>query len=93
MENSRLISIREFCRNYGVEHTFILELREFGLIEIEEEEFLHRKLLPKVEKIIRFQNDLNINLEGIDVIFDLLEKVHERDKQIRKLQNRLKIYE
>jgi len=93
METNTLISIREFCDHHGVEHTYLLRLKEFGLIQIEQEEYLQVELLPKVEKIISFNQDLDINLEGIEVILDLLEKVEQRDHEIRILQNRLRIYE
>ncbi|WP_235298147.1 chaperone modulator CbpM [Portibacter marinus] len=93
METRTLIHIKEFCDSHGVEHTYIMRLKEFGLIDLEKEEYLELEMLPRVEKILRFNHDLDINLEGIQVILDLLERMERRDQQIRSLQNRLRIYE
>jgi len=87
------ISVREFCTVHGVTHEYIYELRDFGLIQLQQEEFLQDSIVPKVEKIIRLRQDLNINLEGIEVIFNLLDRVTEMDNEVVRLRNRLKLYE
>ena len=93
METKTLISIREFCDSHGVERTYILKLKEVGLIELERDEYLSIAVLPRVEKILRFNQEMKINFEGIDVIFNLLEKLKEMDQKNVRLQNRLRIYE
>ena len=76
-----------------MEHTYIYELQEFGFFTIEKDDFLLEDELPKVEKIIRFNRDLKINLEGIDVILNLLERVKKQEEDLLQLRNRLTIYE
>jgi hypothetical protein len=49
--------------------------------------------LVTIEKIIRLHNDLNVNKEGIDIIFNLQEKEKQLLKEIKALQNRLGLYE
>ena len=49
----------------------------------------HKK---QVEKMIRLHYDLNINLEGVDVIYNLLNQVNSLKKEITDLQNKLLFY-
>jgi hypothetical protein len=67
-----------------------------GLIQIEvvgQDQFVHQDRINDLEKIIRLHNELHVNLEGIDVIFNLLEKERELQGQLTALQNRLRLYE
>lgn len=93
MDTTTLIAINEFCDNHGITHAYIYELHQFGLFTIEKEDYLLEHELPKVEKIIRFHRDLEINLEGIDVILNLLERVEKQERDLQDLRNRLTIYE
>ncbi|WP_431196501.1 chaperone modulator CbpM [Nonlabens ulvanivorans] len=45
--------------------------------------------MKKLEKIIVFHKDLNINLEGVDTIIDLLERMESMQQQIIQLENKL----
>jgi hypothetical protein len=67
-----------------------------GLIQIEvvgQDQFVHQDRINDLEKIIRLHNELHVNLEGIDVIFNLLEKERELREELIALQNRLRLYE
>lgn len=77
METENLISIIQFCKHYNIEHAFIHSLNEHELIElisINGNTYIHTESIEKVEKIIRLHLDLLINIEGIDVILQLLKK-------------------
>ena len=43
--------------------------------------------------MIRLHNELNVNIEGIDVVFNLLEKEKELREELNALKNKLKLYE
>jgi hypothetical protein len=43
--------------------------------------------------MIRFNQELNINIEGIDVIFNLLQKMNSLQEELNTTQNRLRLYE
>ncbi len=43
--------------------------------------------------MIRLHHELNVNIEGIDVVFNLLEKEKELREELIALKNRLKLYE
>ncbi|KVV14020.1 chaperone modulator CbpM [Flavobacterium sp. TMP13] len=96
MSNANLILIRQFCVVHEIEYTFITDLKNYGLIDVvieENEEFLHHEQLPTVEKMIRLHYDLKVNLEGIDVITNLLEKIENLQQNLTSSQNKLRLYE
>ena len=39
------------------------------------------------------QKDLNINLEGVDTVLNLLDKINDLQTQLNTVQNRLRLYE
>ncbi|EJL63527.1 chaperone modulator CbpM [Flavobacterium sp. CF136] len=96
MSNKNLIQIREFCLYHEIENTFITELHNYGLIKIiiqEEDEYLEPEQLPAVEKMIRLHYDLKINLEGIDAIAHLLNRIELLQQNLIASQNKLRLYE
>jgi hypothetical protein len=96
MKTDQLISIETFCNNYEIEFSFIHSLHEYGLVEItiiDEEEFLPKEKISDVEKMIRLHHDLGVNLEGIDVIYNLLLRVQNLQLEINNLKNRINFYE
>jgi len=96
MQTRNLIAINEFCINHNIEISFINTLHQTGLIEItniEETGFIDVNQLGHLEKIVRFYFDLDINLEGIETINHLLERMQMMQNEIITLKNRLRLYE
>lgn len=96
METQEFIPIDIFCRRHGVEISFISSLREFGLIEvttINEAECIPLDQLRETEKLIRLHDELEINIEGIDVITHLLSRIKAMQYEICMLKNRLSLDE
>lgn len=96
MKYENLILISEVCQYYHLETSFFEQLDHHGLVErisYQNEYYVDPDMLPRIEKIIRFQNDLEINLEGVGVIFDLLEKIDRLEREKRRLQNRLDLFD
>lgn len=96
MRTRKLIAINEFCINHNVEISFVSSLQQTGLIEIttiKETEFVDTDQLRQLEKIIHFFYELDINLEGIETITHLLEKINSMQNEIIALRNRLRLYE
>ena len=96
METQELIIVDVFCQEYQIEINLIRDLEAFGLIEtiiLKEQHYLHKDQLATLEKIIRLHNDLNNNIEGIEIILDLLEKENLLLSEINNLKNRLGLYE
>ena len=96
MQTENLIPVSEFCLNHNIEISFVRLLQETGLIEIttfEERLFIDIGQLQHLEKISRLYYDLDINLEGIDTIIHLLERISSLQDEIVFLKNRLRLYE
>lgn len=92
----KLVAITTLCSHYEIEVSFIDALHHTGLIEvevIEEESYLHQDQLTDLEKMIRLHHELNLNIEGIDVVFNLLEKERKLREEVAMLRKRLNIYE
>jgi hypothetical protein len=96
MQKNKLIAINEFCISHNIEISFVSSLQQNGLIEIttiKETEFVDAEQLRQLEKIVRFYYDLDINLEGIETITYLLERINSMQNEILALRNRLRLYE
>lgn len=96
MSQKELISISQLSLHYEVDLSFFMHLQEYGLIEIQTIErtgYIHKDKISDIERIIRLHLDLDINLEGIDTIFHLLEKIDHLHAELVDVKNRLKMYE
>lgn len=92
MSKKNFILINNLCKHYNVEMSFFNNLNEFGLIEIisvEESQYIHYDKIIDIEKMIRIHQELNINLEGIDVVFNLLNKIEELQNELIITKNKL----
>ena len=96
MKTKNLISTQVICSQYEIEISFVDALHKMGLIHIEiieQSEFIHQDQISDLEKIIRLHNELNVNLEGIDIVFNLLEKERALQHELTILRNKLRLYE
>ena len=96
MQSENLIPARLFISQHEVEISFLQSLNEYGLVNIirvEDEDFLEETELEKLERIIRLRYDLNINLEGIDVISHMLLRMQQMQFELMDLKERLRFYE
>ena len=96
MSKEKLILINQLCTHYQVEMSLFSDMHSFGIIElltIEDSYYIHEDKISVVEKIIRMKKDLNINLEGIDIVLNLLEKINDLQTNLTAVKNRLQLYE
>ncbi|MDB4347387.1 chaperone modulator CbpM [Bacteroidia bacterium] len=96
MSKEKLILIEQLCIHYQVEMSLFSELQDFGIIEIltiEDSYLIHEDKISVIEKVVRMQKDLNINLEGVDTVLNLLDKINDLQTQLNTVQNRLRLYE
>ena len=95
-QNHSLIAVSEFCINHNIEISFVISLQQTGLIEIttiNDTTFIEVNQLQKLEKFIRLFFELDINLEGIETITHLLQRINTMQDEIITLKNRLYLYE
>ena len=92
MDKDELIPAKEFCMYHNVEYSFISSLENSGLISVtsvEHSTYIPSDEIQKLEKLVRLHYDLDINLEGIETIYHLLEKIEQMQKEILYLKNRI----
>ncbi|MDR1054844.1 MAG: chaperone modulator CbpM [Prevotellaceae bacterium] len=90
-----LIIISEYSRKSNIDPVFLLELDAENLIDIQivdNEKYISVEQLPDLEKYIRWHYDLSLNVEGIDVVRNLLERIDTMQNEINELRNKLHIY-
>jgi hypothetical protein len=96
MASQDLILIETLCFHYKIEISFIKDLENIGLIKIETFEnnkFIHQDKINDLEKMIRLHHELNVNIEGIDIVFNLLQKEVQLKEKVNALKSRLRLYE
>ena len=96
MQTEDMIPADEFCIHHNIELSFIYSLQDSGLLQVtsmEEKNFVPVTQLPNLEKLVRLYQDLDINLEGIETITYLLQRMNAMQQQIKQLRNRLSLYE
>lgn len=96
MQTNQLIPAQAFCVSHHIELSFIHSLQQSGLIDItiiEEDAFVHTVQLERLEKIVRLFYDLDINIEGIETITHLLQRINTMQQEVTALKNRLSLYE
>ena len=92
---TELIIVSEYCHKCHIEPSFIDLLDEGGLFEVRTEggeHYLLASQLPDVERYSRMYYDLSINMEGIDAIHHLLERMELMRREISTLRNQLIVF-
>jgi chaperone modulatory protein CbpM len=96
MQTSNLILVEEFCNYHKISFSFIDSLQQIGLVEItaiEQNKYIPESELSRLEQYIRLYADLHINLEGIDAITHLLDRMRRLQAELSLVKNRLSLYE
>lgn len=92
---TELIIVSEYCHKCHIEPSFIDMLKEGGLINIhteDNERYLLLSELPNLERYSRMYYDLSINMEGIDAIHHLLERMEGMRREMDALRRQLMLY-
>ena len=96
MSTEELIPAEPFCAFHQVELSFIRRLHDSGLIEMTIREgtvFLPSSDLPELEKLVRLHYEMDINLEGIEAISHLLQRLNRMQEEMVNLQNKIRFYQ
>jgi hypothetical protein len=96
METNNLVLIDQLCSNCDVEVSFINSLNENGLIQIivlDDKKYISNEQLKDVERAIHFHYELNINIEGIEVIYSLLKQINDLQQELSLAKNKLSLFD
>lgn len=96
MATEKYILVRHFCKQTQIEDEFVKNLQEYGLVTFKEREddlFIDESDISEIERLFRLHNDLGINYEGLDVIKQMLNRMHILEKEMDFLQKKLRLYE
>jgi hypothetical protein len=93
MEQEQLIPAETICTHHKIDTAFIFSLESAGLIEVSRQDdvvYIHPSQLTDLEKFIFFHYELEINLEGIEAIASLLQRIHNMQEEMAQLKRRLR---
>jgi hypothetical protein len=96
MDKEQMIPASEFCVYHNIELSFIYSLNESGLIDItviKEEIFVPESQLKQLEQLMRLKQEMDINIEGIESITYLLQRIRDMQQYIVALNNKLAFYQ
>lgn len=95
MDTENYILVKLYCTQTQIEHSFISSLYEYGLITIttiKNESYILEEEINEVERLHRLYYDLGINLEGIDALNNLLQKIARLEKENSLLKQKLELF-
>ena len=96
MQAFNAIEVSVFCSKYSVDQAFIQTLQENGLIEtniVSGAVYIPEDQLPSLEKMMRLHYEMDINIEGIETIHYLLQKIRSMQEEMQQLRNRVAVFE
>lgn len=93
MDQTKYLSIQQICHSYQVSPSLLVAMEEYELIEIEytkeEEGYLGVDELAKLERLLRLNQDLDINVAGLVVVHELLEERKTLREELNRLQRQM----
>jgi hypothetical protein len=95
MKIENFIPLKTLVTHYKVELSFFSNLSELGLVEIQTVEQVHIyiKILFMKSKNDSMHQELDVNIEGIDVVLIYCKKIETLQKELVEVKNRLRLYE
>lgn len=96
MKNKDFVTIKTLSIHYNLKESFFLELNDNQLINIvviNNQHSIHHDEIYQLEKIIRIHVDLDINIQGVDVILNLINEVENLKSKINILKGKLVLIE
>ena len=86
-----LYKLRDICDSKRIDSTFIQNLHHNNLITItiiETEEFINESDLANLERYSNWYYELELNLQGIEIVSELLSKISLLQEEIRVLKSK-----
>ncbi len=95
MAAQKLIAVKAFCSYHEINDEVFFEFESRNLIHLVKEKrsyYIPYNQLPLAEKLIRLHLQLGINLEGLEVILPLLERLQSQEDNLQKLAKQVNFY-
>lgn len=89
MEETYFISVEECCSHYNIETAFIDSLEAHGLLHPtvkDKHRYIEHDYLQKLERFINMHYEMDINMEGMEVITRLLDRLEEMQEEMRRMR-------
>lgn len=84
-----LFRLTDICQSHQIEVTFVKKLHENGLLKItviESREFVDEDQLSQLERYANLYYDLELNIQGIEIVENLLQKIQNLQNEIQFLK-------
>ena len=90
IDESTTFSYIEVCEKYHIPEKLLIEMLEHGLFTDQSSQIeqlqLNSKELQKIEAAFRLHEDLDINLPGVVLALELLEKIEQLNNELSVLR-------
>ncbi len=90
IEETETFSYLEVCHKYNIPEELLSELMEYGLFSNKSSQLeqlkLNAKELHRIESAFRLHLDLGVNLPGVVLAIELLEKIEQLDNELKILR-------
>ena len=94
--NGSTFSLREICERGGCHAEFVIKLVDYGVIapldevpEVRQWKF-DVAALSRLQKALRLQRDLKLNLPGLAMSLELLDEVQDMRREVDRLNQRIR---
>ena len=96
MNPEYIITVEEYCISHKINEDFVISLYELDIISIktiETKQYIYDEHLPILERMTRLHEELGINIEGLEAIMHLQEKISRMQQEMQRLKNHLRRFE
>ncbi len=85
VDESPELTLDELRHTLQISDDFIQELIDFGIIDLKDQH-IPGDDLRRIRKVLRLQQDLEVNLAGVAVILDLMDEMEEMRARLTMLE-------
>lgn len=81
------ISLKELSRLCECHHSVILRLYQAGLfdpVSLSGEPLFDRDAAMRIRKALRLKRDLNLNIDAVAVVMELLDRIQELERRLKR---------
>ena len=80
-----LITYEEVAGRCGVHVSFVYRLVRLGVVDPDPDypQYVQPDVTIRIQKLVRLQTDLGVNLEGAAIIVDLLDRIDQLEAELR----------